>query len=425
MSSQNVPGGRSRARLRAVAVFALALFYFALPNDRLDFTRFNSHDSESYLALAYSLSHGAGYTRSLPPADHVAHEMWPPGWPTLLTLSTVGAEQPLDWARVKWTTAALGLLGLVPVWLWVRRFADSAAADAATLVLALNPFYWHFSHQAMAELPLFLWLILGLLWVDRVWSRPHVGWRDALLTGLLSGIGMLIKGHAGALMFAPLAYLGRGGAAQPSRRRATLWAAACVAFLIPFTLWIVRNETVDAPGPDGFSQIQQIRTGDPMDPESTTRGAGESTLSILTKLRRHAIYRVPALAVPGLWPQGALDWPGSGWLALPLSILLVAAAWLRNRAATAALLAVAVLALLNLNYGYGGAARFWLPVALLLLLLVTVRAAAALRTLSPATRRLVTGGAILALTVNLGAYVLAHERAPYNPTGPWSELVEL
>jgi hypothetical protein len=55
-----------------------------VPNAHPDFTRFNCHDSESYLALAHSLVHGRGYTRSMIDGMYIDHTTWPPGIPILM-----------------------------------------------------------------------------------------------------------------------------------------------------------------------------------------------------------------------------------------------------------------------------------------------------------------------------------------------------
>ncbi len=408
---------------RAIALLALAALYYSIPNARLDFTRFNCHDSESYLALSHSLTHGRGYTRSLPPSDYVAHEMWPPGMPLLLAPATAGAELPLDWKRAKRVTATLGLIGLIPVWLWARRLADTSTADIATLVLALNPFYWHFSHQAMAEVPLFLWLVGGLWLIDRTWSRDRVPLGRAAWVGLACGLGMLIKGHVAGLALAPLAYL--GSQEGSARRRLAPWLVFSVALAIPFTGWLARNQTVDAPGPDGYSQLQQLRMADPMDPTSEVRGATGSLASMISNLRTYTIYHLPSQVVPALWPPEIFAWRGSGWPALALALLLIGAAYQPRPGVRAALLVGAALAALNLVYGYGGSPRFWLPVSFLLLVLVTIRFGRSFERLEPVRRRLLAAAAGLALLVNLGAYIAAHERAPYNRQGPWAELARL
>ncbi len=422
---ENLGGVRRPWLWRASALLALAAFYYAVPNARLDFTRFNCHDSESYLALSYSLTHGRGYTRSLPPGRYVSHEMWPPGLPLLLAPATAGADGALDWARVKRTMATVGLLGLVPLWLWVRRLGGAGAADAAALVVALNPLYWHFSHQAMAELPLFLWLVAGLWLIDRTWSQPRLSWRTAALVGLACGLGMLVKGHAAGLALAPLAYLGTTAPRRSPTSRLGHWLIFGLAFTLPYGLWFARNQTVDAPGLDGASHFRQLQIEDPNDPSSPERGLGESIGAMATNLRRYAIYHLPAQVVPALWPAGIFDWRGSGWLALALTLLLLAAAYRARRGIRAALLVAAFAGALNLLYGYGGSPRYWVPVSLLLLTLITMRFAAAAGRLSPGVRSLVAVGGALALAVNLGAYVAANERAPYNPNGPWAELAEL
>jgi hypothetical protein len=45
---------------RFLVFSVVALQYLAVLNARPDFTRFNCHDSESYVALAWDMAHGQG-----------------------------------------------------------------------------------------------------------------------------------------------------------------------------------------------------------------------------------------------------------------------------------------------------------------------------------------------------------------------------
>ncbi len=58
--------------------------YLAFPNTRPDFTVYNSHDSESYIALSKNLIEGRGYTRSLNDNEFIPQTIWPPGMALLL-----------------------------------------------------------------------------------------------------------------------------------------------------------------------------------------------------------------------------------------------------------------------------------------------------------------------------------------------------
>ncbi len=198
---------RKQGIFRIVVFCVVALIYVSIPNARPDFTRFNCHDSESYLALSGSLVHGAGYTRNMKPNQYVAHTTWPPVVPVLMMPAMALSGDKINWLAVKWSMVIVGLIGVVCVWLLARRIGGSDFyGDLAALAIALNPLYWDFSHQAMAEVPLTVWLLGSILLIDYCWVGRKVRLWEALTVGCICGIGMLIKGHAIGLMLAPLAF---------------------------------------------------------------------------------------------------------------------------------------------------------------------------------------------------------------------------
>ena len=242
--------------LRVLAFLALAGFYFAVLNARPDFSRFNAHDSEDYLALSYSLVHGLGYTQSMDPGRYLPHVTWPPGVPVPMMPAMPLSGERVDWCLVKGTMALVGLLGVVLAWYLARRVTgDPPTVDWAALALGLNPFYWDFSHQAMAEVPLTVWILGSLCLIDRCWARRAISYRAVLGVGLILGVGMMFKGHAGALLLAPLAYL-FGPAAAPWMPAPTgpvgvytpsvswwssHWARLSFYLLVATTTWILNR----------------------------------------------------------------------------------------------------------------------------------------------------------------------------------------
>ncbi len=427
-SSPPRPEGAQGARpgpRRWLALGLVALLYFAVPNARPDFSRFNCQDSESYLALSRSLVEGRGYTRSLIPGRYVPHVLWPPGMPLLLAPAAALSGERIDWLAVKWTVAAVGLVGVALAWLLARRLSGRRRiADLAALALALNPFYWDFSHQAMAEVPTLVWMLAGLLLVDLLWFKREVGWGAALAAGLFCGVGMLFKGLAAALAAAPLAYALES---SPGRRKRGL--AVCAIFALgvalPFLGWTLRNSAVDATGFDGIRHAGLMLTADPEDPESPRLGPGAALARVVGQLRTHGIYRLPAQVIPGLWPERAFAWRGSGVPALALSALLLGLALSRRPGEVALLATATAVAAINLAYGFGGSPRFWVPVSMLVTLLLCVRLGRRLTRAAPRTRAVAATALVAVLAVNLAAYVVLHERRPFNPNGPWAELAAL
>ena len=210
MTNEAPNGARNQNLTRKLLLAAIAIFYLAVPNARPDFTRFNCHDSESYLALAHNLAYGNGYTRSLEPGMYVPHKTWPPGVPVLLVPAAALSGDHLNWVAVKATMILVGLLGILATWFLVARITSRPEfADLAALIIALNPFYWDFSHQAMSEVPTIAFALGALLLVDRIFAGRRPGLAAVGAAGLVCGAGMLVRGNLCGLALVPLAYLVR------------------------------------------------------------------------------------------------------------------------------------------------------------------------------------------------------------------------
>jgi hypothetical protein len=130
--------------------------YLAFPNTRPDFTVYNSHDSESYIALSKNLIEGRGYTRSLNDNEFIPHTLWPPGMALLLAPAVALSGETINFWYVKYTIIFLALLGLAMTRLYlIKLIDDEKMANWVVTLLALNPYFWHFSRIAMAEIPVF------------------------------------------------------------------------------------------------------------------------------------------------------------------------------------------------------------------------------------------------------------------------------
>jgi len=417
--------GTTIPRIMRLFVFSLVCaLYFIIPNARPDFTRFNCHDSESYLALAHSVVHGRGYTRSMDPDHYVGHTLWPPGMPILLMPAIAASGATVNWFAVKSTMIVVGLIGVIVVWLYVRRVtAKPGAADLGAFVLAVNPFYWDFSHQAMAEMPVVVFAVLGLLLCDIVFANRTPARSAVGGVGFVCGLGMLIKGTLCGLLLVPLAYLvGTRKMAGEARQKLTAICLFAVCFLVPFLGWSLRNATVDAPGFDGVNQVRMILQRDVTDP--TLKSPDESVQQATWNIRHAAIYEIPRQIIPGFWHRAAFSWAGSGILALVLSVMVCAAAVPQRTYLLPLVVAVAPMVVLYLPYALGGAARYWVPVTILLQLILVINL---YNTLSRHTASLRAVAVVLpvVLLVNISVYVAAHEKTPYNPDGDWKDLAAL
>lgn len=412
---------------RRLCVFGLiATFYLAIPNARPDFSRFDTHDSENYLALSYSLVHGLGYTRNMIPGQYIAHKWWPPGMPVLMAPALILSGNTINWLAAKWTVALIGLAGIVLSWLLVRRLtASNRTADVAALALGLNTIYWDFSHQVMAEVPVTVWIIAGALVVDKLWARRHVRIREAFLAGFFCGLGMLIKAHAIALLLAPLAYVWgprRTSAARPALARSCL--IFCLGFTLPNGLWMARNQTIVGSGFDGLTQVRGIRSKAPMDPGAETLTLRDTVRIAVHTARSSAIYHLPRQIIPGPWPDRLLDWKGSGWVALLVTLALVVLCFVNAECVNVLHMALLPTGLLSLSFIAGGLARYWVPLSVLMTILIGIAVGQVLARSSSAARFRLSDILGIVLCGNLIWYVARFEREPYN-SGPWKELATL
>jgi 4-amino-4-deoxy-L-arabinose transferase-like glycosyltransferase len=415
---------------RRFGLTALAILYFAIPNARPDFSRFNCHDSEQYLALSYGLVHGLGYTRSMIPGRYVAHTTWPPGIPCLMTPAVALSGKRVNWLFVKWTIAAVGIVGVVAAWKLVRRYGGSVlTADLAAFLVAFNPFYWDFSHQVMAETPLAVWIWLSLLAIDIACSSRTPNPAVLCAVGMFSGLGMIIKGHAIGLILAPLAYLsGPRRSTIEKSRFLRLWLLFCLAFTLPFAAWMVRNRTVNASGGDGINQIRMIRAKEPMQIDSPLLTLPESLTVVSNNVKSLLIHSIPSQILPGLWADASTRWPRSRLVFLLLtlfSLLIITVAYPFTRWPNGLQVTLAPIVVLNLQFVGGGSGRYWVPVSTSLLILAMLRLGPQIEGVSGRRRVVLIGAVAIAVVLSFAAYVLQHERTPYNEEGPWRQLAEL
>ncbi len=413
--------------MRIIMLLGITGLYLAIPNARPDFTIFNCHDSENYLALADNLAHGRGYTRALPPAPYLPHTTWPPGTPALLVPAVALSGSTINWFLVKWTMCLMGLAGVILTWFFLRRVSGSLlVADIGALSIAANPFYWDFSHQAMAELPLTVWLIGGMLLVDWVWAgRKVLAW-EAAVSGLACGVSMLFKGHGAALMLVPLVYLtGQRRFALPLKPGIVRWLLYAGGFVVPQLLWTIRRQWVIATGFDGIDQFRMVFASLPNDSSSRLRSFHEVGATVLQNLRYYASYRIPSQILPGFWIDYLWDWKGSGFVAITLTLMVLLLALPRRPGAWPPCVIALPMAILNLVYAFGGSGRFWMPVTTMLTIAIIANHVPRLLGLQPRTRRLGIATIAIVLLVNIVSYVIDHEKHPYAKSNSWSQLAQL
>jgi hypothetical protein len=366
------------------------------------------------------------------PGHYLVHRWYPPGLPVLLAPAVYAGGLTVNWLLVKWTMAVVGLAGVLAVWHLVRRLTSSElTADIAAALIGLNPFYWQFSHMALADVPATAWIFASLYLVDRFWAKRQVCPTEAFCVGLVCGAGMLIKAIAICLIFAPVAYI-------LGPRRADLGLRAWmrtgllfgVGFILPALLWMLPGALQEGRGWDAHSQLHGYRMKYPV-PSNNYLPLPELLQVPAHNVQRFAIYHLPSQTLPFLWGHSSMlntsffAHKGTGWIALFLTVLLLLACIPSSINWVGLHLTAAGIAAINILYAYGWGSRYWVPASILVLALLALRLGPALEK-APRTFRY---GSLLilgfTLVMNLGWYVTEHEHRPFSQDGPWKELVEL
>jgi 4-amino-4-deoxy-L-arabinose transferase-like glycosyltransferase len=409
-----------KSRILWTLCIAISLGYFLLPNDRIDFTPFNAHDSESYIALASSMADGRGYTRSFDPDTYIPHTTWPPGLPVMILPSMWAGGDAPNLLLTKINTILVAVAGLWLAVAYVRRISGSTdAALLALVALGLNPFYWHYSRVVMTEVPAFVWIVGSLLVLDMAWQcRRRVFWALAV-AGLVAGLGMLIRGSLIGLVVAPLAVaIVRSSSVfdplkPPNLARYFVYA---VGFSIPYIAWALRNSYVDASdwGFDGINQVRMLLASESTDPSSPLRMPLEIAMDAWTTVKWYAIYRLPQQIVPGFWLDEVWNaFKPFDAVAAALASAVIAIAALLRRLSLPLLMVALPMVLLNLLFTVGGNPRYWFPVSFMVILALCMTVAHAARNLSGTTRASAFLILVLAASANSIAYIVQHERHPY------------
>lgn len=191
------------------------------------------HDDAMYVILARSLSSGQGYRYlNLPGTPAATH--FPPGYPALLAaVSWVAPAFPASVVVFK----ALNALFLAAAAVLVARFAQARAVGAAwALALgaatAVSIPLLVLGSMVLSE-PLFLAMLLGLLFALETFVERRRKDRHALLLGVALAACTLVRSHGIVLLPAVLLML----AMRRRWRDAALVGAATVACLLPWQLW--------------------------------------------------------------------------------------------------------------------------------------------------------------------------------------------
>jgi hypothetical protein len=418
---------QSQNKFRIFLFFALICLYFQFPNDRPDFTKFNADDSGQYLALSKNIVDGKGYTRSLDSDNYIAHTTWPPGMPILLAPAIYFSGDQVNWKYVKFTMIFISLIGLGFLWCYVMRVTNSKfKADFITLFIAFNPYYWHFSRIAMAEIPMLTWIFIALFLTHKFWYNRTPHYPHVAVLGLFLGLGMLLKGTLIGIGALPLTFLLIKAKKHGIKAAVPLFNRFLVfgfCFLIPFILWSMRNAGIDKMnlGFDGINQIQMIIAKIPTDPYAGARDIPEILNGVFRNIKWYMIYNIPDQIVPFIWYLQAQIGQISTLVAFGItSVILFTFVTLILKNPSLFLIAAPII-IINLILANGGSARYWIAISLLLALQILMFC-----DFSKILKRRATAVIIcLGLLINLSIYIKDHESNPYNNGKNYKLLVSL
>jgi len=206
---------------RAAGLFLLALagrLFFAFP------TATPEADAADYLRLAQGLRAGKGYV------DDGGHPtaFRPPLYPLMLSLTGPDVHVAVT------LQSALGAANCLLTVALVSRWLAGPAPWLAGLLLAVDPVHASASSRLLSEVVYQTLFLLSLLALDDGRSP-----RRALLSGLLSGLGLLARTAALPVLLAMLAvWAWRAG---PRLKAGALFLAGALLAVSP---WVVRNALV-------------------------------------------------------------------------------------------------------------------------------------------------------------------------------------
>lgn len=396
--------------------------YLFFPNARPDFTVYNSHDSESYIALTQNLLEGRGYTRSLNEGEFIPHTLWPPGMAVLLTPAVLFSGENINFYYVKYSLILIALIGL-----WLTRqyllilIKNEHIANWVVILIALNPYYWHFSRIAMAEIPVYTWTMLGLLLVEHSFRTPNSSIFKLMVLGMFVGLGMLLKGALIGLILAPIPYMWqRGIFSLKSLRQGATYA---ICFCIPFMFWMHSNHHIDRTnlGLDGVNQIQMITKKVIEDPQSDFKTPTEILTTAKQNILWHAIYHIPNHSIPGVFLIKLTSLEYGNALALLFSLLVLVIVASQFTLLSALILSVIPAIFLVSIMTIGGAERYWFTITSVLFVpfyLIIYR-------IPQRMEKFVILSLVSTQLIGLSYFIYQHEQSPYTTVESRHELAEL
>jgi hypothetical protein len=240
-------------RLRLLGAGALVLAVLALYLLRLDHVAGIIGDDAWYVVLAKSISEGTGPRLISSAGPHFVSTVYPPGFPTILSLVFLVSPQfPDNMVLLKLVSIA-GMMGagfLTYVYASRYRQFPRALSIAIAVATALTPSLVFLATSTLMSEPVFLFIqLLAVLLIERCARTAGEESGPAILAGVLAAVAFLTRTAGMTVAAAGVIYLARG-----RRWRSVVVFGATVAVCIaPWLLYAranapTRSELVDHGG---------------------------------------------------------------------------------------------------------------------------------------------------------------------------------
>lgn len=183
-ASRTEVGPRAWDAACILLIFGIVLFYALTIRPGHDwggdFSMYIGHAKNIVESIPYAET---GYIHD--PASIAAPEAYPPVFPMLLV--PIYAAFGLDIHAMKLLIIVFFGLALWLMYLIFRPYLESGYALAIIGLVGLNPYFWSFKDNVLADIPALLFILATLLVVER-WERDSDSDRSPVATGVLIGL---------------------------------------------------------------------------------------------------------------------------------------------------------------------------------------------------------------------------------------------
>lgn len=349
--------------LAAVTTFC----YFHFLNGVPDFYPEQQNDPFEYLQLAKSLHRGDGF-----PTKH-----WMPGFPALLAvwMKIVG----LDFTLLKLCMVGVAVLLFVSCYLYFRQVLSGDTARWLTLLVAVTPLVFSYSHKLMSEIPSLAFTMLSLAAMEMLRGKEQapaarVTW--TLVLTLSCATAVMIRGNAVVLALAIVAAGLLSRREKASRYDPVVYLGA-IAVVAVFAGWMLHNRSKEYTGIHNISYFEEVQA---QEIKALWRAGGFGSgveragpADLVQRVYRNVVwhhsYNVADCLFPGAGRLRLLKMP---WLGAALALLLAGPVALGIRRGLTVTPVGTIYLLLSLAlvvvYPTGGASRMLIPSIPLLIL---------------------------------------------------------